>query len=125
MSDRSDQDQAGEDSGTYLQVAKRLQNIEQLIETVRQVADKGVEAWSQSLKLKAESEEHARTVEDGQHRRVCWLLAYACALVVGLASFSLLKGQYELVRLILSSSLALAAGAGLNSLFRPEKSSGK
>jgi hypothetical protein len=125
MSEQVDKDQNGEDAGEHLQVARRLQNIEQLIETIGQVADKGVESWSQSQKRKAEGEEHARNVEDMQHRRACWILAYACALVFGLAAFSLWKDQYELVRLILSSSLAVAAGAGLTSVFRAKKPSGK
>jgi len=78
----------------------------------------GGDYWSESQKRRAEGEEHSRELEDSQHLRACWVLVYACALVFGLAALSLWKDQYELVRLILSSSLALAAGAGLTTLFR-------
>jgi len=112
-------------SDEQLQVDRRLQNIEQLIATVGQVADKGVESWSESQRRKIQGEEHARTLEDVQHRRVCWVLAYLCALVFALAALSLWESQYELVRLILSSSLAVAAGAGLTSLFKGKRQSEK
>jgi hypothetical protein len=125
MNEQFGMGQDGDDTAESLQVSRRLQNIEQLIETIRQVADKGVESWSQSQIRKAEGEEHARNLEDAQHRRACWVLAYLSALVCGLAAFSLWKDQYELVRLILSSSLAVAAGAGLTSIFRAKKSAGK
>ena len=115
------QSRNGEDTPEPLEVSRRLQNIERLIETVGQVADKGVESWAQSQIRKAEGEEHARNLEDTQHRRVCSVLVYSSTLVFGLAAFSLWKDQYELVRLILSSSLAVAAGAGLSSLFKTKK----
>ncbi len=118
MTSRIDDERYDDDGRELTQVARRLENIERLVETVEHVADKGVESWNEYLKQKSSGEEHARKLEDLQHRRVCWVLSYACALVFGLAGFSLWKDQYELVRLILSSSLAVAAGAGLTAVLR-------
>jgi hypothetical protein len=42
---------------------------------------------------------------------------YLATLIFGLAGFALFKDQFELVRLILASGLAVGAGAGLKSFF--------
>ena len=102
----------------YSQVTQRIANVERFIETLEEVADKGLEAWNQYLAKKMTGDEQARALGDKQHLRTCWVVTYACTLIFGLSAICLFRGQSELVKLIFDSSLAVAAGAGLTSVLR-------
>lgn len=97
---------------------QRLTNIEKITNTVDHVADKALESWSHYLGQKNESEKREIETRNIQHKRASQILLVSIILVFTLLMVSIFKDQYDLVKIILGSSLALAAGAGLSSAFK-------
>src|SRR5262245_37865114 len=100
------------------EVGVRLNNLERLYDTIAHVADVAQETIAEYFKEKTATEKEARRIEDSAHKRVTLALGYVVTLVFLLSLIALLKNQYELVKLILGSSILLTAGAGLNALIR-------
>lgn len=111
----------------------RLKQIEKIAETIESVAEKGLEAATKYFESKAERErqdaesadaQHKREIElqDNKHKRSIVVLSIIVTWIFILVFAALYVGQYELVKIILGSSLAVAGGAGLTNLF---KGSGK
>jgi hypothetical protein len=111
----------------------RLKQIEKIAETVESITEKGLEAATKYFESKAELErqdaetadaQHKREIElqDKKHQRSVIVLSIITTLVFILVFAAMYMGQYELVKIILGSSLAVAGGAGLANLF---KGSGK
>ncbi|NSL56872.1 hypothetical protein [Uliginosibacterium aquaticum] len=107
----------------------RLKQIEKIAGTVEVVAEKGFEAVSKYFESKTEQEkkeaeaadaQHKREIElqDKKHKRATIILGVVSLLVFILVISSLYLSQFELVKYILGSSLAVAGGAGLSNLFK-------
>jgi hypothetical protein len=100
------------------EVGVRLNNLEKLYDTIVHVADAAQETIAEYFKEKTATEKETRRIEDSAHKRVTLVLGYVVTLVFMLSLIALLKNQFELVKLILGSSILLTAGAGLNALIR-------
>lgn len=99
----------------------RLQNIEKITNTIDNVAGKALESWTHYLEQKNESEKREIETHNMQHKRASRILLTSIVLVFILLMVSIFKEQYDLVKIILGSSLALAAGAGLSTAFKTKK----
>jgi len=107
----------------------RLKQIEKIAETVESITKGGLEAATKYLESKAETErqaaekanaQHQREIElsDRQHKRSVIVLSLIVLSVFTLVTICMFMGQFELVKIILGSSLAVAGGAGMTNLFR-------
>jgi hypothetical protein len=99
-------------------VDARLRNLERIHDTVIHITDGALDTFSEWAEKDAALRKESQENEDKAHKRVTMALVYIITLVFGLCVIALFKSQYELVKLILTSSLAVAAGAGLTSLIR-------
>ena len=105
-----------------VEIDQRLRNVEQIVDVIKHVSDKAVDSWGKYLEQKTQQAEKESAFADSQHKRSAGVLVYVVSLVFVLCIVSLLKEQYELVKLIIGSSLAVGAGAGLQSIFKVKKS---
>lgn len=107
----------------------RLRQIEKIAETVESIAENGFAAATKYLESKAESErkeaetadaQHQREIEfqDKLHKRSVVALSLIVLAVFTLVVIAMFMGQFELVKIILGSSLAVAGGAGIAGLFK-------
>lgn len=112
----------------------RVNNIEQIASTIETLAEHGLESWDKYLTQKDEQEkrnaelaqiQHQRELEleDKIHKRSIVILGIFVSFIFLLILVALLKEQNELVKIILTSSFAVAGGAGLVSLFKKNKNS--
>lgn len=106
---------------TAREIDLRLNNLEKLYDMVKDVSETAAESLDKYLEQKAGSEERAHKLEDRQHRRASWVVGYVITIIFALSVVSLLKEQFDLVKLILTSSFAVAAGAGLTTVLRRSK----
>lgn len=100
---------------------QRLQNIEKITSTIDNVTGKALESWAHYLEQKNESHKREIETQNTQHKRASYILLTSIVLVFILLMSAMLKGQYDLVKIILGSSLALAAGAGISTAFMSKK----
>jgi hypothetical protein len=100
------------------EVGARLHHLERIHDTVIHIADAATGTLSAWVEKDAVLRKEAQQHEDKAHKRVTTVLAYIITLVFTLSLIALLKNQFELVKLILGSSILLTAGAGLNALIR-------
>jgi uncharacterized membrane protein len=100
------------------EVGVRLHHLERIHDTITHIADGALDTFSAWAEKDAGLRKEAQENEDKAHKRVTTALVYIITLVFALSLAALLKNQFELVKLILTSSLAVAAGAGLTSLIR-------
>lgn len=105
-----------------VEIDQRLRNVEQIVDVVKHVSDKAVDSWAKYLEQKTQQAEKESTLADFQHKRSTGVLVYVVSLVFMLCVIALFKEQYELVKLIIGSSLAVGAGAGLHTLFKGKQS---
>jgi len=99
----------------------RLKHLEKLYETVTGLGNMAVGSFEGYLLQKAESENRSREIEDRQNKRSTNLVIYSITLIFVLCLICLFKGQFALVKVILTSSLAVGTGVGLHSVFRGKK----
>jgi len=115
-------------------INSRVNNIEKIASTVEKLAEHGFESWSKYLSQKDEQEkrnaelkqiQHQRELEleDKIHKRSIIILGVFVSSIFLLILVAMLKEQTELVKIILTSSFALAGGAGVVSLFKKNKNS--
>lgn len=105
-----------------VEIDQRLKSVEQIVEVVKHVSDKAVDSWSKYLEQKSQQAEKELALTDAQHKRSSGVMVYVISVIFILCVISLLKEQYDLVKLIIGSSLAVGAGAGLNTLFKGKRS---
>lgn len=107
----------------------RLKQIEKIAETVESITGKGLIAATKYFEKKAEQDrieaeaadaQHLREIElqDKLHKRSVSMLSLIILVVFVLVITAMVMGQFELVKIILGSSLAVAGGAGMAGLFR-------
>lgn len=112
----------------------RVNNIEQIASTIETLAENGLQSWDKYLTQKDEQEkrnaeleqtQHQRELEleDKTHKRSIVILAIFVSFIFLLILVAMLKEQNELVKMILTSSFAVAGGAGVVSLFKKNKTS--
>jgi len=99
-------------------IDQRLKNVEHIANTIDNVSEKALESWTHYLEQKNEQEKRETENHNIQHKRASQILAVSIVLVFILLITSIFKEQYELVKIILGSSLAIAAGAGLSNVFK-------
>lgn len=97
---------------------QRLQNIEKITNTIDNVAGKALESWTHYLEQKNESQKREIETHNTQHKRASLILLTSIVLVFVLLMVAMFEEQYDLVKIILGSSLALAAGAGISTAFK-------
>lgn len=107
----------------------RLRQIEKIAETVEAISKTGLEAATKYIESQTEAKRLATTSAEAQHqkeldhqdikhKRNTQLLAGILAGIFILVLVSMYMQQYDLVKIILGSSLAVAAGAGLSNIFK-------
>ncbi|MBE9398932.1 hypothetical protein IOQ59_16860 [Pontibacterium sp. N1Y112] len=110
----------------------RVANIERIASTIEDVAEKGVEAFVKHLEHKEETQQkeldlekvkHQRELEleDTVHKRSVFIISATVFCVVALVFTAMLLGEQELVKTILTSSLAVGAGFGIRSALTKSK----
>lgn len=112
----------------------RVKSIERVAKTVEALAESGLKSWDKYLQQKNEREIreaelkkklHEKEIEseDKKHKRSTIVLSGSMLIVFVLLMTAMVIGQYELVKVILSSTLAVAGGAGIATMFKRNKSS--
>lgn len=107
----------------------RVRQIEKIAETIEKVTASAVDVATKYIESKAEKDrkdtevadaQHQRETEtqDKQHKRTMMVLTMVIGMIFCLVVISLLKNQFDLVKVILGSSLAVAGGAGLAGMLR-------
>ena len=107
------------------QIDKRVTNVEKITETVGALLSAAITSANDYLKKKNEIEERQLELEHIQHKRGVYLLAFAIGVLFVLIMTAMLLAHAELVSSLVTSSLALAAGAGLMSFIKPSRKAGK
>lgn len=100
------------------QLNARMKNIEQVAQTVEAIAEKGFASIDTYFKNKAEQEKLDLELEDKQHKRAIIVLSTVIAVVFVLLMTAMVLKQYDLVKIILGSTLAVGGGAGIAGLFK-------
>lgn len=103
------------------QLDVRMRNIEKIAQTIENVTEKGFASANEYLKKKAEQEKLDLELEDRQHKRSIWILGCVILALFTLLMAAMLLKQFELVKIILGSALAVGSGAGITSLFKRKK----
>lgn len=106
------------ESQPVVEMQGRSANIDKLAETLTILTKEGISAWNNHIEKKSESEKIAAANEESQHKRSVMVLVYVLTLFFVLLIAALVKEQYELIKLLLTSGLAVSAGAGLSGLFK-------
>ena len=112
----------------------RVANIERIATTIEDLAEKGVEAFVKHMNHKEETQQKELELDNAKHQREIELentihkrsVAIIGATVVGVVALvftAMLLGEKELVKTILTSSLAVGAGFGIKSALNKSKSS--
>jgi hypothetical protein len=101
-----------------VEIDKRLKNVEQIVDIVKHVSSKAVDSWTKYLEQKSQQAQKESFLADAQHQRAIKVLAYLVSLIFILTVIALFQHQYELVQIIIGSSLGVAAGAGIRSIFK-------
>lgn len=113
-------------------IDNRLKHVEKIASTVESIAEKGFAAAAEYFKAKEEreraaalarNETHEREIsfQDKSHKRSVIVLITIVSMVFILVLVSIYFGQIEMAKTILTSSLAVAGGAGAANLFRGGK----
>lgn len=103
------------------QLDVRMRNIEKVAQTIENVTENGFASANEYLKNKAEQEKLDLELEDRQHKRSIWILGCVVVALFALLMTAMLLKQFELVKIILGSALAVGSGAGITSLFKRKK----
>jgi len=103
------------------QLDVRMRNIEKIAQTIENVTENGLASANEYLKNKAEQEKLDLELADRQHKRSIWVLGSVVIAVFTLLMTSMLLKQFELVKIILGSALAVGGGAGITSLFKRKR----
>lgn len=112
----------------------RVANIEQIATTIENLAEKGFEAFvkhmdhkeeTQQKELELDNAKHQREIEleDTLHKRSVVIIGVTVMGIIGLVLTAMLIGEKELVKTILTSSFAVAAGFGIKSALKKSKGS--
>lgn len=105
-----------EEHYTVVEIDRKLTNIEKAIASFESIAVEGLNKWSESKKQQVELEKAKEKLFDQQHKRVTSLAKISIGAVVILIIATLIAKEPKLVELILTSSFAIGAGAGITSL---------
>jgi len=100
------------------QLNVRMKHIEQIAQTVEMIAEKGFTAAEKYFDNKAEQEQLDSELSDKQHKRSVFVLFGVVLLVFVLVMTAMLLKQFDLVKIILASTLAVGGGAGITNLFK-------
>ena len=100
------------------QLNVRMKHIEKIAQTVEMVAEKGFETADKYFDNKAEQEQLNSELGDKQHKRSVFVLFGVILLVFILAMTAMILKQFDLVKIILASTLAVGGGAGITNLFK-------
>ena len=100
------------------QLNMRMKHIEQIAQTVEMVAEKGFETAEKYFYNKAEQEKLSSELGDKQHKRSVYVLLAVIFLVFVLVMTAMIFKQFDLVKIILASTLAVGGGAGITNLFK-------
>lgn len=100
------------------QLNARMKHIEQIAKTVEMVAENGFSVAEKYIDNKAEQEKLDLELEDKQHKRMIIVLSGLLSMVFTLIMTAMILKQFDLVKVILGSTLAVGGGAGITSLFK-------
>ncbi|MRR56822.1 MAG: hypothetical protein EG824_01210 [Deltaproteobacteria bacterium] len=110
---------------------KRIRQVEQVTQTIESISKSAIEAATNYLQSKAETERrevesqnarHEREIalQDKLHKRSIGALAFIVTVIAILVGTAVVFGEAELAKTILITSFAIAGGAGIRNLFRTE-----
>lgn len=95
-------------------IDRRLEQIEKMVDVAQEVAGQAIKSWENNQKRKANNQQKELLIKNDQHKRITWILTSILTAIFILCLISMFMKQYDLTKLILNSSLAIAAGAGLS-----------
>jgi len=104
------------------QLNVRIRHIETIAKTVEMVAEKGFATAEKYFDNKAEQEKLDSELNDVQHKRSVYVLFGVILLVFVLTMTAMVLKQFDLVKIILGSTLAVGGGAGITTLFKKNPS---
>lgn len=108
---------------TIEQLNVRMKHIETIAETVEMVAEKGFSTVESYFDKKAEQEKLDSELYDAQHKRAVFVLFGIVFLIFSIIMTAMILNQFDLVKIILGSALAVGSGAGITSLFKKSSNS--
>jgi hypothetical protein len=95
--------------------------VDKLIDELSPLAEAGIEAFKEDRERRAEIQKRQIETAHDAMKRHSWLLGGAIASVFGLSLAALLLREVNFAQLVLSSALAIAAGAGLTAMTGKKK----
>jgi len=104
------------------QLNVRMKHIETIAETVEMVAEKGFATAERYFDNKAAQEKLDSEFNDAQHKRTVYMLLAVILLVFTLTMTAMILKQFDLVKIILGSALAVCGGAGITTLLKKNPS---
>ena len=97
---------------------KRIKNVEKIVDMVKNLSDRAFEFGTDYLLKKTEVESKQLVVEDTQHKRTVRTLIFLVSVIFLFCTIALFLHEIDLIKIVLQSSLAVAAGVGLSSLWK-------
>lgn len=107
-----------------VEINKRVQNVEKLMETVKEIGNQAIELGKDYIKETHESNRVQMKHEDAQHQRAVRVLVFFVAVLFTFSTIALLSNKIDIVKIVLQSSLGVAAGTGIAGLYGSRKSNG-
>jgi len=98
--------------------SQRIRNVEKFVDLLKDVSDGAYQLGKEFISNKAETEKRQQEFDDKQHRRGIWILVFLVAIIFCFCMTALLLQENELVKFVLQSSLAVAAGTGIASILK-------
>lgn len=102
-------------------INSRVANIELIVSSIEGLAEKGLEAFTKHLDHKEEIQQKEIELQNTIHKRSVVIVGATVVGVVALVFTAMLLGEKELVKTILTSSLAVGAGFGVKSALNKSK----
>jgi hypothetical protein len=97
---------------------KRIRNVEKIVELVEGLSERAFEFGTDYLVKKVETEMRHLELDDIQHKRAVRVLIFLVSVLFVFCTIALFQREIDLIKLVLQSSLAIAAGVGLSNLWK-------
>lgn len=104
-----------------VEVQNRNESLDKVTESINYLTTEVLSTWIKYIDQQSASKRLEADIEEKQHKRSVSVLVYVLTLFFILLIAALIKEQYELIKLLLTSGLAVSAGAGLSGLFKSKK----
>lgn len=97
---------------------QRIRNVEKFVDMVKNISDNAYQLGRDFLNSRTETDKRQQEYEDKQHRRGIWTLVFLVAVIFIFSMTALWQKEIDIVKFVLQSSLAVAAGTGITAIWK-------